>query len=118
MWTDRPSPSRSPLLALPAVWTGQTAVEKIARLREDMAEAGAQAMVLVKLDQIAWLLNLRSEDDVPFNPVFESYLVLDGERVRLFLTGGAIPRVTASFAIIKHHRGGYPRAWKFFRMAQ
>jgi len=41
----------------------------------------------VKLDQIAWLCNLRSLDDIPFNPVFEAYLYVAPESAHLFLRG-------------------------------
>src|SRR5690606_1736347 len=35
--------------------------------------------------QIAWLLNLRSTDDIPYNPVFEAFLFVDRDALHLFL---------------------------------
>ena len=40
-------------------------------------------MVLTKLDEIAWVTNLRGSD-ITFNPVFEAYLVIDMERATCF----------------------------------
>jgi len=88
IWEATFSPSTSTLRALPVTWTGRTAGEKVKELREDLLEAGATSTVVVKLDQIAWLFNLRSSDDIPYNPVFESFLIVDQTRVNLFLVGG------------------------------
>lgn len=96
LWLDRPAPPRTPLLACPLEWTGRALGEKVLQLRKDLAERGADALVLVKLDQIAWLTNLRSTDDIPFNPVFEACLYLDGGGLHLFLHGGE-ERLPAGF---------------------
>ncbi|MFG0319966.1 MAG: M24 family metallopeptidase [Planctomycetota bacterium JB042] len=97
VWTDRPTPPTSPLIECPIEWTGATVDEKVAKLRAALAAADADAIAVVRLDQIAWLLNLRSTDDIPFNPVFESYLFVDGGAVRLFAHDPAA-RLPASFA--------------------
>lgn len=88
LWSDRPAPATSELVPVDLAWVGRSCAEKLAALREDLAAAGADATVVVKLDQIAWLTNLRSRDDVPFNPVFEAYAFVDGEALHLFLHGG------------------------------
>ena len=88
IWRNVPSPSKSKLLALSPEWTGRTPSEKVEELRQDLTEAGAESTVVTKLDQIAWLLNLRSADDIPYNPVFESFLIVNQKEVHLFLIGG------------------------------
>lgn len=88
IWSDRPSPAESSLVPVDPSWTGRSTSEKVADLRAALAEAGADATVAVKLDQIAWLLNCRSRDDVPFNPVFEGYAWVDRDDVRVFVHGG------------------------------
>jgi Xaa-Pro aminopeptidase len=80
-----PTPQASPLLPVPLAWSGQSTSEKLALLRSDLSRSGAHALVAVKLDQIAWLLNLRSQSDVPFNPVFESFLILEPTACHLFV---------------------------------
>jgi Xaa-Pro aminopeptidase len=88
-WSDRPDPATRPLMALPLQWAGVTAADKVRQIRDDIAATGAESLVVVKLDQIAWLLNLRSFDDVPFNPVFEAFLYLNRDGVHLFLRTAA-----------------------------
>lgn len=84
-WTDRPAPPESRLVACPLAWTGASVDDKVARMRAELKALGAEALVAVRLDQIAWLLNLRSLDDIPYNPVFESFLWIDGAGVHLFV---------------------------------
>jgi Xaa-Pro aminopeptidase len=96
LWTDRPEPSTSPLMLLPAEWVGADPAQKIDLIREDVKKAGAEALAVIKLDQIAWLFNLRSRDEVPYNPVFESFLFLERDAVHLFLRG-ARSRLPAGF---------------------
>ena len=38
------------------------------QVRAAMAEAGATAVVVTALDELAWLFNIRGSD-IPFNPV-------------------------------------------------
>lgn len=87
LWSDRPEPPRTELIKCPVEWTGASVADKLKQLREDLGKADADALVAVRLDQIAWLLNLRSLDDIPYNPVFESYLYVDTDSVQLFLNG-------------------------------
>lgn len=87
LWTDRPQPARSVLTSNHA-WSGTSPAEKLTAIRQDLEKAGADGTAVVKLDQIAWFMNLRSKDDVPYNPVFESFLYIDREGVHIFLRGG------------------------------
>ena len=88
----RPDPPSAPIRIHPALWAGETAAEKIARMRSKMADAGAGALLVTSLDEVAWLLNLRG-GDVPHNPVFLSFAVVTTESTTLFtdeakLSGG------------------------------
>ena len=83
VWEDRPAPPHRPVTALPESLHGEPVAEKLARVRKAMAEAGVSALVLTKLDEVAWLTNCRGED-IPHNPVFEGYLLVEAERARLF----------------------------------
>ena len=85
VWKDRPTPPTTPLRMIPIEWAGTTPQQKVSRVREELTKAGAQNLVTVKLDQVAWLLNLRSSDDVPFNPVFECYLAIEPDATHLFI---------------------------------
>lgn len=87
LWPDAPKPSTTPLLELDSTWTGASTASKLDVIRKDLRKSGASAFVVVKLDQIAWLLNLRGRDDIPYNPVFESFLIVRDDRFQLFLHG-------------------------------
>ena len=54
---------------------GQHWHDKVDVMREKMKEKCADVMLLTALDDIAWLLNLRGSD-VPYNPVFYSYVLI------------------------------------------
>ena len=83
VWGDRPAPARSPLFALPAAQTGAGVEQKLARVREAMAAAETTLLVLSRLDEVAWLTNLRARD-IPYNPVFAAYMVVTPERAWCF----------------------------------
>ncbi|HSH70957.1 MAG TPA: M24 family metallopeptidase, partial [Deferrisomatales bacterium] len=93
LWQQRPEPPSSLLEPCAPPWTDRSVADKLAALRRDLAVRNADATAVVKLDQIAWLCNLRSFDDIPYNPVFEAYLLVEAERTRLFLhgAGGRLP---------------------------
>ena len=76
-----------PLLAdsvvpLPLSLCGHSTAEKLATLRQHMAEHGYSVLPLVKLDEIAWLFNLRGQD-IDYNPVFWAYALLTPQQVVL-----------------------------------
>ncbi|MBI3991636.1 MAG: aminopeptidase P family protein [Candidatus Lambdaproteobacteria bacterium] len=83
VWSDRPAPACSPLFALPLAQTGASVEQKLAHVREAMAEADATLLVLSRLDEVAWLTNLRGRD-IPHNPVFAAYAVVTPERAVCF----------------------------------
>jgi Xaa-Pro aminopeptidase len=79
VWQDHLLPPARPIYALPDEVTGRSVAEKLAAVREQMERARVEVLILTKLDEIAWLTNLRGSD-VDHNPVFEAYLVLERQR--------------------------------------
>ncbi|CAH0731135.1 unnamed protein product, partial [Brenthis ino] len=79
-----PAPPRpnEPLLALPYNYTGRNSSSKISDLLSQIRSRGASALVLTALDDIAYTLNIRGSD-IPFNPVFFSYLVIRADLQQL-----------------------------------
>mmetsp|Transcript_17378 Transcript_17378/g.41867 ORF Transcript_17378/g.41867 Transcript_17378/m.41867 type:complete len:631 (-) Transcript_17378:75-1967(-) len=75
LWTDQPSAPCSKVFIHPLSLASVTPQEKIAKVREALAKAGADALVVSSLDDIAWLLNIRA-GDIPFNPVVISYCII------------------------------------------
>ena len=83
VWEDRPAAPAQPIYALPDEVTGRPVGDKLAAIREKMTEAGAAALIVTKLDEIAWITNLRG-GDIAYNPVFESYLMIENARATCF----------------------------------
>lgn len=83
IWPNRPPLPFSKVKALPVSIAGASAGEKIEMIREVMRDKGWSDTIISSLDDIAWILNLRGAD-VPYNPVFLSYLLVGMERVILF----------------------------------
>lgn len=84
LWTDRPALPASPIEVQPLAFAGETAGNKLRRIRQALQAQGADATVITQLDDISWTLNLRGTD-VHCTPVFVAYLmVLPGE-ARLYV---------------------------------
>jgi len=76
IWKNKPSDSTNKVLIHDDKWVGCTLCDKVKRLSEKVKELKGEALLVQKLDQIAWTLNLRGSD-IEFNPVFKSYLLLE-----------------------------------------
>ncbi len=83
VWDDRPEAPMQPIYRLPDDVTGRSVADKLTAIREEMTKAGADVLILTKLDDIAWLTNLRG-NDVSHNPVFESYMIIEREQATCF----------------------------------
>jgi len=72
-----------PVIVLPESITGESLAKKLERVREAMGKKKATILPVTKLDQIAWLYNLRGRD-VECNPVFISYAIITQNDAYLF----------------------------------
>ncbi len=84
VWTDRPKLPNHPLLVLEDSLCGKTLAQKVAQVREKMAEKECVYHVLSKLDDLMWLFNIRGKD-VTCNPVALSYAFLSMDDIHLFI---------------------------------
>lgn len=84
LWDNRPSLPGNPAFIYETTYAGKSCAEKITDIRKKMAEAGASALLIPALDEIAWTLNIRG-NDVHCNPVVISYLIIEEEKVHLFI---------------------------------
>ncbi len=73
----------SKLFYLSDTLTGESVEKKLERLREKLKNSGTDILPITKLDQIAWLFNLRGWD-VPYNPVFIAYAIVTAKKAFLF----------------------------------
>ena len=84
IWTDRPQLCKDPIIRHEDKYAGKTCIEKLESVLSKMQE---KYLFTSALDEIAWLLNLRG-NDIAFNPVFFSYLVIeksDPAKIHLFI---------------------------------
>lgn len=84
VWNNRPELPTDKIEVHPLKYAGESAADKIHRLLGKARENGCDAMLLTALDEIAWTLNLRG-NDVEYNPVFVSYLLLSDRQNVLFV---------------------------------
>ncbi len=67
-WEDRPQSKSEKLILHPMEYSGNNSYDKRQIIASQLVTDGLDAVVLTKLDSIAWLLNIRGKD-VPHNPV-------------------------------------------------
>lgn len=84
LWQDAPPTPRSPVFSLSESVTGQGTIGKIDAVRRRMQALQVDVLPVIRLDQIAWLFNLRGTD-IPYNPVFIAYAILSLDSIDLFV---------------------------------
>lgn len=84
IWKERPNLPANPVWIVEEAYAGRSVADKIADVRKQMKEEGAQVHILSSLYDIAWLLNLRG-GDIDHVPVFLSFLSVEEKRVILFV---------------------------------
>ena len=93
LWTEnRPAIPADKLYPYSADFAGETVESKMARMREIAGRKSSDrqwALVSSALDEIAWLLNIRG-NDVEYNPVVISYVVLEADKCTLFVNAEKI----------------------------
>lgn len=82
IWSDRPSLPSTNTFHYDEKYAGYAIDKKLEMVREKMEELHARSMVITRLDEIAWLFNLRAKD-IPCFPVALAYAVVT-------LNGGSI----------------------------
>ena len=84
IWSDRPSLPACPAFIHEDKYAGRSAVEKIARILDEVKLQGAGSLLVSDLAEVAWTLNIRSRD-VNCNPVAYAFLYLSPEGNTLFI---------------------------------
>lgn len=83
VWSCRPALSKEPVWELDVRFAGLSRGEKLEMIRAELKKQGADYLAVSALDEIAWTLNLRG-NDVAYNPVFLSYMIVSMDSVLLF----------------------------------
>lgn len=89
-WADRPPVPATPAFLLEEKYAGLSAAEKLAGLRKALAAQNATAMVLPRLDSVAWLLNLRAAD-IDCTPYALAYCFVTPDDAMLFINAARLP---------------------------
>lgn len=89
IWTDRPKLPCTKTWVVADEMSGQSAAEKLIRVRAEMKKNGAAHLLMSKLDDIMWLYNIRA-NDVTCNPVALSYTFISENEAVLFIQKGAL----------------------------
>lgn len=90
VWEARPVLPKEQVFELNQQYAGVSRVAKLTKIRSLLQQRGAQHYLVTKLDDIAWILNLRGRD-VSFNPVFIAYLWISGDHCILFINESKVP---------------------------
>lgn len=85
IWRERPVIPENKIELQPLKYAGESARDKVARIRKSLRRQHANGMLMASLDDIAWTLNLRGTD-VHCTPVFVAYLLVSSVDVTLFVS--------------------------------
>ncbi len=97
LWIEgRPAIPQDKLYPYSADFAGESVESKLARMREKLAALHGDAIIVSALDEIAWLLNIRG-NDVEYNPVVISYVVLEADKCTLFVDANKIDTVARNY---------------------
>lgn len=97
-WPDRPALPASKTFHYEDKYTGKPVEEKLAEVRAKMKELGAKSHVTSKIDEVAWLYNLRA-DDIPSFPVALAYTVLTEDGGTLYIDDSRLDEVSRKLLI-------------------
>lgn len=97
LWIEgRPAIPADKLYPYSADFAGESVESKLARMREKLAALHGDSIIVSALDEIAWLLNIRG-NDVEYNPVVISYVVLEADKCTLFVDANKIDTVARNY---------------------
>ncbi len=85
VWVDeRPALPLTPAWLLDTAYTGASPLEKLNTLRNELTKQNCTAVLVTKLDSVAWLLNLRA-GDVEDTPYALAFCYVDQNTAVLFM---------------------------------
>lgn len=84
IWEDRPSAPTEEIFLHNIEFTGMSSKDKINEVRKSMKKTNVKYHLISSLDDICYLLNIRG-NDIAYNPVALSYLVLSDENAIFYV---------------------------------
>lgn len=89
IWEGRPPVPQTPVITLGSETVGWSRTQKLTWIRKWLQDNGSDAILVTALDEIAWLLNVRGQD-VEYNPVVMSYLLITQDSAFWFVRKGPV----------------------------
>ncbi len=83
-WSDRVEIPKNKVFTLADDVAGESVKTKIERIQNELSKIGANGMLIVTLDAVAWTFNLRG-NDVEYNPVAVAYAYVSEKETVLFI---------------------------------
>ena len=96
VWLNRPQLPFSMLYKLDTFFSGIEYEDKLELVKNKMKEYNADTFILTKLEDQAWLYNLRASD-IPHTPVFLSFTIITENETILFIEHNKIDTLTEKY---------------------
>ncbi|CAI5755911.1 unnamed protein product [Candida verbasci] len=82
---EKPIRSLDPVYYYDLKYSGKHTNGKLKEIRQKLKDSNSKYYIVSELDSIAWLFNLRSDQDVLFTPVFYAYAIVSEDNVTLYI---------------------------------
>lgn len=90
IWPDRPALPHTPTFHFDTQYAGKTMNEKLEAVR---AQLSTDHLVITKIDQVAWLFNLRAHD-IPSFPVAMAYAIVSQDRASIYIDDSRLDAIS------------------------
>lgn len=84
IWKDRPALPSTKTFHYEEKYAGASIDQKLTMVRSEMNQLQASSHVITKIDEIAWVLNLRA-GDIPHFPVALAYMTIEREQATVYI---------------------------------
>lgn len=101
IYPDRPARPMNKLFIHDEKLVGETVEEKVGKVITEVEKEKADAIIMSALDDIAWVTNLRTANDIMYSPIYVSYIYLEKGRRVIFIDN---EKLTAKVSV---HLGNY-----------
>ena len=96
VWQDQPNRPTGSIAVQPQQFAGRSVADKLQQLAKELANSGADAVVLSEPASVAWLLNIRG-NDIPFTPVVPAYAIIRRKgKSEVFIDPSKVPEDVSS----------------------
>lgn len=84
IWQDRPALPATKTFHYALRYAGVLMEDKLAQVRQAMTREGCASFIITKIDEIAWLFNIRAHD-IPHFPVALAYATIEKEKATIYI---------------------------------